>query len=146
MFTRRATISLLATAAVLTTSAGTLLAKQQHHNNGHNLLGANLKKNGKHKIHKARKADVSAEVKNGKVVGLEAIDPQKGPLAVRKVKSNKKRAEAAPSFILVNDTPVQLAQADLWYYGYWFDDGVDEYYYWFPAEYVIVDETWIILA
>ena len=38
------------------------------------------------------------------------------------------------------------SQSDQWYYAYWFDDGVDEYYYWFPAEYVVVDETWIILS
>jgi len=33
------------------------------------LLGAKIKQNGKHKIHTAGKADVFAEVSNGKVVG-----------------------------------------------------------------------------
>ena len=40
---------------------------------------------------------------------------------------------------------IQLAQStiDIYYYGYGFDTGVEEYYYWYPAEYVIVTETWI---
>lgn len=86
------------------------------------------------------KIDISADVSNGKVVNLTATDPAKGLLPVRKVKSKKKLATVAPGVIFVG---MQLAQYTDYYYGYWFDDGVDEWYYWFPVEYVIVDDTWI---
>ena len=36
----------------------------------------------------------------------------------------------------------KLAQADL-YYAYCFDDGIDEYCYWYPAADVIVTDTWV---
>ena len=38
---------------------------------------------------------------------------------------------------------VQLAQMDVYYYGYGFDTGTEEYYYWYPAEDVVITETWI---
>ena len=38
---------------------------------------------------------------------------------------------------------IQFAQVDVWYYGYGFDTGTEEIYYWFLAEDVIVTETWI---
>ena len=38
---------------------------------------------------------------------------------------------------------MQLAQAQIYYYGYWVYDPVADYYYWFPADAVIVDTTWI---
>ena len=40
---------------------------------------------------------------------------------------------------------IQLAQStmEIYYYGYGFDTGAEEYYYWYPAEDVIVTETWI---
>jgi hypothetical protein len=65
----------------------------------------------------------------------------KGKLPVRKVKSRQKLAEATPGLVQAG---MQLAQATIvYYYGYWFDDGVDDWYYWFPADVVIVDETWV---
>jgi hypothetical protein len=38
---------------------------------------------------------------------------------------------------------MQLAQTDVYYYGYWVYDPVADYYYWFPADLVIVDTTWV---
>jgi hypothetical protein len=40
---------------------------------------------------------------------------------------------------------IQLAQAVevVYYYGYCFDAGLDEYCYWFPAADVIVTDTWV---
>ena len=35
------------------------------------------------------------------------------------------------------------AQVEVYYYGYWVYDAGYDYYYWFPAEVVIVDNTWI---
>ena len=38
---------------------------------------------------------------------------------------------------------MQLAQVDVYYYGYWVYDDLTDYYYWFPADYVIVDSSWV---
>jgi hypothetical protein len=129
------------TALAIITSASTIgvcsvgLAKQKHHLNGKALLGDKIKQNGKHKIHTAGKVDVFAEVNNGKVVGVSAAGMQ-----VKKVKSREKLAETMPGLILARR---QLAQADVYYYGYWVYDAVDDYYYWFPADVVVVDATWV---
>lgn len=140
MLSRRMVLSSLVSASALAAS-GPAFAKKKNQHNGYALLGDKIKKNGKHKIHKAGKVDVSVDVTNGKVVALTAGDPAKGNLQVRKVKSRQKLAETTPDSV---EDRVQLAQANVvYYYGYWFDDGVDDWYYWFPAEVVIVDETWV---
>src|SRR5258706_7595859 len=36
-----------------------------------------------------------------------------------------------------------LAQFDVYYYAYGFDTGLEEVYYWYPAEDVIVTDIWI---
>ena len=143
MLSRRIVLGLLASTAA-TGFSGIALAKQEHHKNGHTLLGAKLKQNGKHQIDTLGKAAVTAEVKDGKVVGMAATDPQKGNLPVRKLKSNKKMASADPSIIavaLTGDTP-ELVQAVVVYYAWCFDDGIDYYCYWYPADVVIVDASW----
>ena len=143
MLNRRAVVSLLATAAIVAGSANALAQKKEkkkNHKEARGLLGDKLKKNGKHKIDKAGRIEVSADVSNGKVVSLIATDPGKGNLPVRKVKSKKKLAEMAPGVILAQ---MQLAQYSDYYYGYWFDDGFDEWYYWFTVDIVIVDDTWV---
>jgi hypothetical protein len=116
------------------------LPKNQHHNNGHNLLGAKLNQNGKHEIGKAGNATVTAEVSNKKVVNMSA-----GSLPMRKVKSKKKMAGLdLGSIQVVANGEIQLAQTvEVYYYGYCFDAGLDEYCYWYPAVDVIVTDTWI---
>src|SRR5262252_4141817 len=74
-------------------------AKKHQHKNGHNLLGAKLKQNGRHQIDKAGQATVSAEVSNGKVTAMSTNHPQKGNLPARKVKSAQKLAEMEPKRI-----------------------------------------------
>jgi hypothetical protein len=147
MLTRRATIGLLVSAALISNAAAEPSAKkkQQHHKNGHGLAKGILKQNGRHQIDKAGQASVSADVNNGKVTAMSASHPQKGNLPVRKVKSRKKMAEVdLPRVRLAaNAEAIQLAQAEVYYYAWVFDDGVDEYYYWYPAEVVIVDASWI---
>jgi hypothetical protein len=127
--------------------SGVALAQKQkkhEHKSGHNLLGGKLKQNGKHQIDKAGTATVSAEVSNGKVTAMSAIDAQKGNLPARKVKSRKKMADVQPGSVRVAaNGDIQLAQAGDWYYGWSFDTGADEYYYWYPAEDVVVTETWV---
>src|SRR5262245_36036467 len=105
MLHRRAVLGLIASAGTLSASRS-VLAKEKHHHNGNALLGAKIKQNGKHKIHTAGKADVLAEVNNGKVVGVSATGMQ-----VRKVKSRQKLAETRPELILAS---IQLAQTDVY--------------------------------
>src|SRR5436190_1469990 len=64
--------------------------KKHQHRNGHTLLGAKLRQNGRHQIDTAGQATVSAQVSNGKVTGMSAGHPQKGNLPARKVKSQQK--------------------------------------------------------
>jgi hypothetical protein len=134
MLHRRAVLSLIASAGTLSASR-IALAKEKHHLNGNALLGAKIKQNGKHKIHTAGKVDVFAEVSNGKVIGVSAAGMQ-----VRKVKTREKLAEATPRLILAG---MQVAQTDVYYYGYWVYDPVADYYYWFTTDVVIVDTSWV---
>ena len=147
MLTRRATIGLLVSAALISNAAAEPSAKkkQQHHKNGHGLAKGKLKQNGRHQIDKAGQASVSADVNNGKVTAMSASHPQKGNLPVRKVRSRKKMAEVdLPRVRLAaNAEAIQLAQTEVYYYAWVFDDGVDEYYYWYPVDVVIVDASWI---
>ena len=139
MLNRRGLMAAVALTGVLA-FGGLAIAKGPHkHMNGHGALGAKLKQNGKHEVGKAGKETVTAEVNNGKVVNMSA-----GSLPVKKVKSKKKMAGLAPSNIqLAANGNIQLAQLDVYFYGYGFDTGVEEVYYWYPAEDVIVTETWI---
>jgi hypothetical protein len=134
MINRRTTLGLIVSGGTIAASVGAF-AKEKHHFNGHALLGAKINQNGKHKMHTAGKVDVFAEVDNGKVVGVSATGMQ-----VKKVKSRQKLAEMTPRLILAS---IRLAQADVYYYGYWVYDPVADYYYWFPAAAVIVDATWV---
>jgi hypothetical protein len=113
----------------------TALGKEKRHFNGQSLLGPKIKQNGKHKLHMAGKSDVVAEVANGKVVGLSASGMQ-----VKKVKSKQKLALSDTGLIRAS---VQLAQVDVYYYGYWVYDATLDYYYWFPTDTVVVDNTWV---
>lgn len=136
MLHRRAVLSLIASAGTLSASR-IALAKEKHHHDGKALLGAKIKQNGKHKIHAAGKVDVFAEVNNGKVVGVSATGMQ-----VKKVKTRQKLAEpqTVPRLVLAG---MQVAQTDVYYYGYWVYDPVADYYYWFTSDVIIVDNTWI---
>src|SRR5215469_13668491 len=135
MLNRRTALGIIASASTIGAS-GIVLAKEKHHLNGNALLGGKIKQNGKHKIHTAGKADVFAEVGNGKVVGVSAAGMQ-----VKKVKTRQKLAhQAVPDLILAS---MQMAQADVYYYGYWVYDPVADYYYWFTSDVVIVDSTWV---
>jgi hypothetical protein len=135
MLNRRIILS-FAVVAVCIFAAQIVFAKNPHHMNGHNALGTKLNQDGKHEVGKAGKNTVSAEVKNKKVVNMTA-----GNLPARKVKSNKKMAAIDNIQLAVNGI-FKLAQADL-YYAYCFDDGIDEYCYWYPAADVVVTDTWV---
>jgi len=142
MLNRRTILTLLACSAFVAV-ANVAIAKP-HHKNGHSLLGGKLKQTGRHQIDKAGQATVSADVSNGKVTAMSATHPQKGNLSARKVKSRQKLAQMEPGRVHVaaNGENVQLAQADV-YYAWCFNDGADEYCYWYPADVVIVDTSWV---
>jgi hypothetical protein len=66
---------------------------------------------------------------------------------VKKVKSKKKTAGLERSNIkLAANGDIRLAQVDAYYYAYGFDTGPEAVYYWYPAEYVIVTDTWVEYA
>ena len=140
MTNRRFVLGLLASTATFA-MAGVSFAKGPHrHHNGHDLLGAKLKQNGKHEIGKAGKEAVIAEVTDGKVTAISA-----GGYSVTKVKTNKKMAYSGSGNIhLAAFGDIQLAQIEEWYYGYCIDwiDYVD--CYWFPASDVIVIDGWVV--
>jgi len=151
MLSRRTVLDLLVSSAFVT-AAGAEPAKKQEpgkkhqHKNGHNLLGEKLKQNGRHQIDKAGQATVSAETNNGKVTAMSANHPQKGNLPARKVKSRQKMAETESESVRVaaNVEGTQLAQTIVYTsYGWCFDDGLDVYCYWYPADVVIVDASWV---
>ncbi len=139
MINRRSLLSVIAVVGTLSVS-GIAKAKGPHkHMNGHDALGAKLKQNGKHEVGKAGKETVSAEVNNGKVVNMTA-----GSLPVKKVKSKKKMAGLDSGDIKVAaNGDIRLAQVDVYYYAYGFDTGVEEVYYWYPSEDVIVTDAWV---
>ena len=135
MITRRTAMGVIASASTIAIP-GVALGKGKHHLNGGSLLGSKIKQNGKHKIHKAGKVDVSAEVNNGKVVGISAPG-----MEVKKVRSNKKLADLGEPHLTLANT--EVAQVEVYYYGYWVYDQYDDYYYWFTSDIVIVDSSWI---
>ncbi len=143
MINRRIILGLLASAGTL--AAGGALAqkgkakKPKKHMSGSQLVGEKIKQNGKHKIGKAGKSDVEIEVKGGKVAALTA-----GGAPVKKIKSKQKLADLTPKLILASATSdMKLAQVSDWYYGYWIDEVDYDYYYWFTADEVYVDATWV---
>ena len=139
MINRRNLLSTIAVAGVLV-AGGKAIAKGPHkHVNAHDTLGPKLKQNGKHAVGKAGKETVTAEVNNGKVVAMAA-----GSLAVKKVKTKKKMAGIETgAFKIAANGEFHLAQVDVYYYGYGFDTGVEEVYYWYTAEDIIVTDVWV---
>jgi len=102
---------------------------KHHQNNGHNLLGAKLKQDGKHGLGKLKDRDVVAEVKGGKVHNMTA-----GDLPVKRVKTKEKVVLNGGLLQLASNGPIQLAQYDDYYYGYCFYDEYDYYCYWYPSD------------
>jgi hypothetical protein len=137
MFNRRVLLSALLATGLVT--GGIAVAKTHLHHDAHALLGAKLKENGKHQIHKIGNNPVTAEVSNSKVVNMTA-----GNLPVRKVRSKNKMASLQPEIIRVAASgEFKLAQADVYYYGYCFDTPEALECYWYPAVDVIVTDGWV---
>ena len=137
MITRRSALGVIASASTLTLPE-IAIAKEKHHLNGVELLGPKIKQNGKHKLHTAGKVEVTAEVSNGKVVGVSAPG-----MEIKKVRSTKKLANLGEPHLILAST--EVAQAEVYYYGYWVYDPYQDYYYWFTSDVVIVDTTWVLI-
>ena len=117
--------------------------KQHHHNNGQAKLGDKIKKNGNHMLEKKGPHSVSVDVKDGKVAGMKVKHDQKGDVAVKKYKTNKKMAAAPGIHMVAYDT--MLAQAyslgTTWIGYAYIDDWGDEVIYWYPVEMIYDGET-----
>ena len=113
--------------------------KHQHHaRNGHALLGAKLKQDGKHVVGKFKNRDVAAQVKGGKIVTMTA-----GDLSAKRVRSKTKMAYNEAGAVLPaawTGAGLQLAQYGTYWYGYCFDDGYTFDCYWYPAEDVYYED------
>jgi hypothetical protein len=140
MINRRVALGLIALAGSLIGTSRVVMAKEKekHHLNGKALLGDKIHTNGRHKLHTAGKVDVFADVNNGKVTGVSAAGMQ-----VKKVRTRQKLAQSTPEVMLAS---MELAQVETYYYGYWVYDPYGDYFYWFPADLVIVDTTWVDYA
>jgi hypothetical protein len=127
-------------------------AKHQHHA-GHTLLGNKLQTDGKHELHKYGEHTIHVHVAKGKVTNLTVTHRTKGNVPVRKFKTSKKVVQEEGStrigevdgqrhVHLIAASGTKVAQATV-YYGYAFFDGTDWIIYWFPADYVVVDASWV---
>ena len=106
------------------------------HKSGHDLLGDRLHKEGHHEVDRLKGRHVTVDVKNGKVERMDAED-----LKMKRVKHNRKLAEGG--LVFAANGPFQLAQTEVAYYGYCFDDGVQYSCYWYPSDDVnVADYTW----
>ena len=88
-----------------------------------------------------RQYTATAQVSNGKITGVAVKHADKGDVAVKKVKTNKKMAQAD----VIHPVAYTLAQAqDLGttYIGYsYIDDYGNEVVYWFPYEMILDGAT-----
>jgi len=109
---------------------------KHNHKNGHNLLGAKLKQDGKHALGKLKEHDLVAEVKGGKVHNMTA-----GDMPVKHFRTKEKMVLNGGVLQFASNGPIQLAQYDDYYYGYCFYDDYDDYCYWYPADDVYYEDT-----
>jgi hypothetical protein len=117
---------------------------KKNHKNGRNLVG-DIKMNGNHKLDKVDKIDVSADVQGGKIVGFHAKHADKGELAIKKVKSTEKFAMLEERRTVGANGVETASVVTVWYYAYWFTDEYgNDWYYWFPVDYIVDDGGWII--
>ena len=108
---------------------GSRKSRPHNHANGHSLLGANIKQDGKHALGNLHGKAVAAEVHGGKVVNMTA-----GDQPMTKVRSKQKMASGEFRIIPASFTGgLKLAQYDGGYesYGYCYDDGYETTCYWY---------------
>jgi hypothetical protein len=105
--------------------------------------------NGEHVIDKHGKHTATAQVVDGKIAGVKVKHSEKGDVAVRKVKSSKKMAQADGIKVAQADAlqpvalmTVQAQDLGTTYIGYsYIDDNGDEVVYWFPYDMILDGDT-----
>ena len=123
---------------------GNAKAKSHKHMKGNDLLGGRIKQNGKHKIHEHGKFASSANVKDGKIAGIEVKHAEKGDVPVTKYKSTEKMAESTVDGRgqRVSHEPVQYEYIDTVWIGFaYIDDWGEEIIYWFPYDMIYDGDT-----
>lgn len=141
--TRRFLTAFVAILGIFAIVDGALAAPKDkhHHQNGKQLLGEKIKTNGKHVIDKKGEHTVSVDVKNGKIAAFHVKHAQKGDVAVKKYKTDKKMARADG----LQYASLLLAQAQSLgtvYIGYaYIDEYGYEQIYWFPYEMILDGDT-----
>lgn len=120
-------------------------AKKQHkHHDAKSLVGDKVKKNGRHQFHQNGKFASSVDVKDGKIAGVKVKHADKGDVPVKKYKTNKKMADAAPANGMM---PVSMVLAQNQYLGTtwigyaYYDEYGDEIIYWFPYDMILDGDT-----
>jgi hypothetical protein len=125
--------------AVLVNSPAAM-AKQNHHDAKQLLRD---KSDGVHDIDHHGKYTASVEMRHGKVHAMHVRHPEKGEIALKKYKTNRKMALNAPGHVVYASLESGMFQ-DLGtvYIGYsYIDDNGDEQIYWYPAEMVEDPDT-----
>jgi hypothetical protein len=113
--------------------------KKQEHKSGKDMLGDKIKKNGKHQLEKHGKNTASAEVKDGKITGVDVENTDTGKVPVTKYKSTQKMASNSRNRYQLASLGLAPAQqyVDTVWIGYaYIDEYGDEIIYWFPYDMV----------
>src|ERR1700719_3779349 len=74
-------------------------AKHHNHHDGKQMLGAKLKTDGHHEIHRKGLYRTSVEVRGGKVAGVHVKHDTKGDIPVTKYKTHQKMAQAGAHLV-----------------------------------------------
>jgi hypothetical protein len=117
--------------------------KAQNHHDAKQLVAEKLKTDGRHEIHQKGKYHTSVEVRGGKVAGVHVSHETKGEIPVKKYKTHKKMAQAAPpNFVYASFLLSQSQDMGTVYIGYsYVDEDGNEEIYWFPEEMIVDGET-----
>jgi hypothetical protein len=122
-------------------SKAAVAAGKANHHDGKQLVGANLKTDGRHVIHKKGDYTASVDVKGGKIAGLHVHHPTKGDVPVKKYKTHRKMAQVRGLqhgyYLLVQDQDLGTVYIGFAYVN---DDG-DEEIYWFPYDMILDGDT-----
>jgi hypothetical protein len=119
-----------------------IAAAKGNHHDGKQLLGASMKKDGRHVLDKKGHYTTSVDVKGGKVAGVHVKHDTKGDIPVKKYKTNKKLAQVNAHVVYASYRPVQDQYVGTEYVGYsYIDDDGNEEIYWFPVDVVVDRDT-----
>ena len=112
-----------------------------NHKNGKQLLGEQVKKNGKHVLDRKGANTASVEAKDGKIMGVKVKHDIQGDVAVTKYKTSKKMAHIE-GLQLASLRLAQVQNLGTVYIGYaYYDEYGYEEIYWFPYDMIYDGDT-----